>query len=659
MNDDQKICEGHIKHTPGFPQEVTKNGSIKEIYKTIFENTGTSIILIEEDMTISMANSEFLRNSGLTLDGEHGLTNWSDLVHPDDRQRLIEQHRLRLQDPDRALKNYEFRYMTKEGQQRHALATVQLVPGTKKTVASLIDITDRRQAEAQLMNSEEKFRTLAESSPLAIMMHQGDHWIYANRAAKKISGYTETELCSMHFWDIVHPEYRDQIKEIGRNRQKGKIVPDSYEFIIITKSGEEKWVSLTGNRIEYEEQPTALICVADISDRKHSEFEKSKLEDQLQQAQKLESVGRLAGGVAHDFNNMLGVILGQTELALLKIDPDHPMYSNIREIRKAAERSADLTRQLLAFARKQTVSPIVLDLNETVTGMLQMLRRLIGEDIHLKWEPEEGLWPVKMDPSQIDQILANLCVNARDAISGVGTMTIEAENITFSEDHTGSQPGFRAGEYVRISVSDDGCGMDKETLSYMFEPFYTTKGVSEGTGLGLSTVYGAVKQNKGFINAYSELGRGTTISIYLPRYEGQAGQICKKSPSETTPQGKETILLVEDEPAILEVVTEILLMQGYTVLDASTPGEAVRIATEHAGEINLLLTDVVMPEMNGRDLAKTVQPLYPNIKHLFMSGYTANVIANQGILDEGVHFIQKPFSAKDLAVKVREALDNH
>ncbi len=341
---------------------------------------------------------------------------------------------------------------------------------------------------------------------------------------------------------------------------------------------------------------------------------------------------------------------------MMKTDPAQTPYKDLQEIRKAAEHSADLTRQLLAFARKQTVELRVLDLNETVEGMLKMLRRLIGEDIDLVWLPDEGLWPVKMDPSQIDQILANLCVNARDAISGVGRVTIETGSARFDEAYCADHAGFTPGEYVLLAVSDDGCGMDTETMDKLFEPFFTTKRSGKGTGLGLSTVYGIVKQNNGFLNVYSEPGQGTTFRIYLPRNMGKAEQMIKDEPVAADTTGSETILVAEDEPAILEMTTAILRNLGYTVLEAATPGMAIRIAEEHTGPIHLLITDVVMPGMNGRDLAGNILSLYPDIKFLFMSGYTANVIAHRGVLDEGLHFIQKPFSMSNLAVKVRKVL---
>jgi CheY-like chemotaxis protein len=371
----------------------------------------------------------------------------------------------------------------------------------------------------------------------------------------------------------------------------------------------------------------------------------------------MESVGRLAGGVAHDFNNMLGVILGHTEMALNRLDASQPLFATLQEINKAAQRSAELTRQLLAFARKQTVAPQVLDLNETVGGMLTMLRRLIGEDIQLVWLPGKNLESVNMDPSQLDQILANLCVNARDAISGVGKLTVETENTTFDEEYSATHPGALSGEYVRINVSDTGSGMDKETLAHIFEPFFTTKGVGQGTGLGLSTVYGAVKQNNGFINASSEPGKGSSFRIYIPRYVETTIETQTTASAESVLRGDEVILLVEDEPTLLQMSKTMLERLGYNVLATTTPSEAIRLAGEYSGQIHLLATDVIMPELNGRELAARLQQSRPEMKCLFMSGYTADIIARHGVLKEGVLFLQKPFSKNELAAKVRKAFE--
>jgi CheY-like chemotaxis protein len=364
----------------------------------------------------------------------------------------------------------------------------------------------------------------------------------------------------------------------------------------------------------------------------------------------------LAGGVAHDFNNMLGVIIGHTELALTEVDRGGALYDDLLEIKKASDRSANLTRQLLAFARKQTVVPKVLNLNDAIANTLSMLRRLIGEDVNLEWTPVEGLSNIKIDPGQVDQILANLCVNARDAISGVGKITIDTRNVTIDDVYVSNHAGVFPGEYVLLSLSDDGCGMDQSTLAYIFEPFFTTKPVGQGTGLGLATVYGIVKQNDGFIDVVSEVGRGTTFKIYLPEHTPTSDQANTKASIAPLAWGNESILLVEDEPQNLRTTRMILERLGYKVQVASTPSEALRVAKIASKPFDLLLTDVVMPEMSGLDLAKELAVIFPTMKSLFVSGYASSVIAHEGVLSEEVHFMSKPFSLQALANKVREVL---
>jgi len=394
----------------------------------------------------------------------------------------------------------------------------------------------------------------------------------------------------------------------------------------------------------------------EIEEREKSEVQRERLSARLAQAEKIESIGRLAGGVAHDFNNMLNVIFGHAEIALEKIGPEHPIHASLEEIRKATVRSADLTRQLLAFARRQTVAPTALNLNDSVQGILAMLRRMIREEIRLNWKPDPGIWHVRMDPSQVDQVLVNLCLNARDAITGVGAICISLENSTLVEASCAEYPGSSPGDYAVLAVSDDGCGMDGETVAQLFEPFFTTKRVGKGTGLGLATVYGVVKQNGGFIDVRSQPGKGATFRIYLPRYAGPV-EPRAEAPTEPLRMGHETILIVEDEEAVLKLTRMMLETQGYAVLAASSPCDAIRLASQRAGRIDLLITDVVMPEMNGRQLADKLQTLYPSLKCLYMSGYTADIIADRGVLNPGISFIQKPFSSTGLAEKIRQTLE--
>ncbi|MFA4916935.1 MAG: PAS domain S-box protein [Syntrophales bacterium] len=508
-------------------------------------------------------------------------------------------------------------------------------------------ITERKRAEAE---RERLMAAIEQAGEMILMTDPAGTIQYVNPAFERITGYTCQEAI----------EQNPRILKSGRQNEA------FYSELWATISRGDTWQGRIVNKRKdgtlYTEEATispvrdAAGKIANYVAVKRDITEHLRLTAQFQQAQKMESVGRLAGGVAHDYNNMIGVIMGYTEMALNKLDPSQPLHADLQQIKKAAQRSADLTRQLLAFARKQTIAPVVLDLNRTMESILKMLRQLIGEDIDLAWLPGADLWPVKLDPSQLDQLLANLCINARDAITGVGKITIETDTAIFDEAYCGNHEGFVPGDFVLLAVSDDGCGIGKETQDKLFEPFFTTKEVGKGTGLGLATVYGIVKQNNGFINVYSELGQGTTFKIYLPRHEGKAEQMQKEGPVIPSCQGHETILLVEDEPTVMEITTMILEKLGYKVLAALTPGEAIRLAEKYAGEILLLLTDVVMPDMNGRDLAKKLLSLYPNLKCLFMSGYTANVIAHHGVLDAGVHFIQKPFSMKDLAAKVCEVL---
>ena len=555
--------------------------------------------------------------------------------------------------------NVEFKIRRPDTGEIVDIHSVAEYDGHRNVVFGVIqDITNRKQAEKAQRESEDKYRTLIETTDTGFVIIDKDGLVLdANLEYVRLTGHHDlSEIVGRSVLEWTADSEKSQnTAAIKTALEKGYI--RNLEIDYVDSRGNITPVEINATTMEIKGKTQIITICRNITERKRADEENQKLQDQLAQAQKMEFVGRLAGGVAHDFNNMLSVILGHTELALLQVDLEQPLHDNLEEIHKAAEHSAELTRQLLAFARKQTIAPRVLNLNETVDGMLKMLRRLIGEDIDLTWIPGGDLWQIKIDPAQIDQILANLLVNARDAIAGVGKVTIETENVEFDEAYCAMHAGFIPGEYVKLSVSDTGCGMEQEILAHIFEPFFTTKETGKGTGLGMATVYGIVKQNNGFINVYSEPGKGTTFKICLPRYAGKTARTSAEGPTEVAKGGPETVLLVEDEPSILKLGKTMLEGLGYRVLTAGTPGEAIRLAEKHAGEIHLLMTDVVMPEMNGRDLAKRLLSLYPSLKRLFMSGYTANVIAHHGILDEGVYFIQKPFSIKDLAAKVSEALD--
>lgn len=400
----------------------------------------------------------------------------------------------------------------------------------------------------------------------------------------------------------------------------------------------------------------AIEMVRDVTDIKAAEAEQSKLREQLLQAQKMESVGRLAGGIAHDFNNMLTVILGSVQLTLLDATISDALVARLRIIEETTQRSANLVRQLLAFARKQNISPQAVTLNEVIVQLKPMLSRLLGEHIAFAWRPAQELWMTWIDPSQLDQLLINMCANSRDSISGAGTISLETANITIDGDYCRSNPESLPGDYVLLAVSDNGCGMDKVTLQHIYEPFFTTKSAGKGTGMGLATVYGIVKQNGGFINAYSEVGKGTTFKIYLPRTGITSGTGATGEKSETFRASGERVLVVEDDANLLKVAKEMLTNLGYAVVCTQSPNEALAIVSKGIDSIDLLITDVVMPEMNGRELEQRARELHPSLRSLFVSGYTANVVAHHGIIDAEVNFLQKPFTLQDLARSVRVAL---
>jgi len=573
---------------------------------------------------------------------------------------------------------------------------------------SLQDITEFKQAQERISHLNNVLRAIRDINQLIVrerdreaLIHQGAELLVANRGYNSVLIALLGEDRQVDSWALAgYQGNPETIADLFRRHEMPTCFHHVYDqegAAIIRERGSvcglcplrnECWEGISlASRLQHQDTLFGFIAVslyaadqidpeevdlfqemaADLAfalhvlqmeaQRQEIEQERQALEERLFQSQKLEAVGRLAGGVAHDFNNMLGVILGHAEMALLKMTPAHPLYPDLMEIMKAANRSADLTRQLLAFARRQTISLKVLDLNETVAGMLQMLQRLIGEDINLVWLPGSGVWPIRMDPAQVHQILANLCVNARDAMPGGGTITIETGVMSLSARYCSQHPDCRPGEYTLLIVSDNGAGMDKEIMATIFDPFFTTKGVGQGTGLGLATVYGIVKQNHGMINVYSEPGQGTTFKIYLPRYHGE-GEVQTIPETTAMPKGRgETILLAEDDAALRQVSQQMLESLGYTVLASASPAEAINLAKSHPGPIDLLVSDVVMPQMNGKSLYQEVKQLHPRCRSVYISGYTANVIATRGVLDEGVNFLAKPFTIQDLAAKVREALD--
>ena len=583
-------------------------------------------------------------------------------IIPDDRRRAVE-----LAQEQDGVSGFETQLSCYNGSVRTCSLYARFIGtrGNRLLMFIYIDITEKKKAEEELLVSESYNKVLFHDSriPLAVIDPQTGTFIDANQAAVRLYGLAHRrELLGREPKDMSPPTQEGGRASTWLARELMQRVVNEgalvFEWRHHRPDGTLWDAEIHMMLFSHRDRQLLQLSLEDISGRKEAELEREKLQAQLMQSQKMESVGRLAGGVAHDFNNMLSVIVGHAELVLRKTDPHLPLYDNLQSILDASQRSADLTRQLLTFARKQTVTPKVLNLNQTVEGMLKMVRRLIGEDIKLIWLPGEKTGNINMDPTQIDQLLVNLCVNARDAVGENGRITIETDAVVLDSDFCDEQAECRPGNYMLLSVSDNGTGIAPDLLPHLFEPFFTTKGLGKGTGLGLATVYGIVKQNDGLIQVESEIGSGTCFYVYLPTFRGREARALEFHALPAPDPGTETILLVEDETMILDIGTIMLESLGYDVLAASTPGEALGLAREHVGEIHLLMTDVIMPEMNGRDLARQLLSLYPNLKRLFMSGYTADVIAHHGVLDEGVHFLQKPFTLESLTFKVREALDN-
>ena len=538
-------------------------------------------------------------------------------------------------------------------------AVVDLADGPA-TIGFFEDVSKQREAEARLRESEARFRAVVETSHDGILFTDAKATVlYRSPSYKAINGFEDADRIGRSGYETVHPDDAPSVrlKWAKMLAEPGGVIEAQYR--IRHKDGSWRWIDTYARNLLHNPSVDAVVVTSrDITERKRAEAEREQLQSQLAQAQKIEAVGRLAGGVAHDFNNMLSVILGFTELALLTTPEGTPLHDDLREIQKAGERSGNLTRQLLAFARREPATPKVVDLNIAVQDMLTMLRRLIGENIRLSWAPGREPACVRIDPTQVDQILANLCVNARDAIAGVGSIDIATAPVTLTADYCALHPGSTPGEFVCLSVHDSGTGMSAEVMEHIFEPFFTTKGLGQGTGLGLATVYGVVKQNDGYIDVRSEAGRGTEFLIYFPAVRDaalQAGTVARGANA----QGAGTVLLVEDEPSVLQLTKRVLEHCGYDVLPASTPHEALEIARQRGGRIDLLLTDVVMPEMNGRQLADAIRVEWPDMKCLFTSGYTSDLIADHGVVGEGLAFLRKPWTRDELAARVHELLAAH
>jgi two-component system, cell cycle sensor histidine kinase and response regulator CckA len=625
----------------------------EEQYRRIFETADDGILLLEKSkLKIRHANPAIMAMLGYSNEELIG-NDMKDIGFPDDIGAF--QKIMQALKKDGIVNYTDVEVNNKAGQVIDV--DIYMVDRAKLVQCNIRDISDRKRAEEALKESEQRFRTVAKYN------YHWESWvgpdgkyIYVSPSCERITGYLAEEFMKDPelFTRIVHPDDRETVSMHMKSYVDTEGTEGNHiDFRIITRGDAIRWISHYCQLV-YDEEGNRLGVRASNRDF----TERAKLREQLTQSQKMEGIGRLAGGVAHDFNNLLTTIIGYTEIMLTQVDQEGPLRSGMEEIKKASDRAADLTRQLLAFSRKQMMHPVVLNLNYPLAEMDKMLRRLIGEDIDLITVLEPELWKVKFDPGQMDQVVMNLAVNAKDAMPEGGKLTIETANVFLDEAYVRRHGiELKPGPFVVLAVSDTGFGMDGETQSHVFEPFFTTKEKGKGTGLGLSTVYGIVKQSGGFIWVYSEPGQGTTFKIYLPKSEAEEAFAEEEQIQPQHLEGSGTILLAEDDDSARKLIRSVLQDYGYRVLEAQDGEEALRLFEQHEGPIHLLLTDVVMPGMNGRELAESLQPLQPKMKVLYMSGYTDNAVVQHGVLEPGMSFIQKPFTPKDLASEVRKVLD--
>ena len=524
-----------------------------------------------------------------------------------------------------------------------------LAAGAAVAMENALLLAEHKRAEASLREGEKKFRILAETTAAAIFIYQGASFRYMNSTAERMTGYTRRELMSMNFQDLAHPDYRMLVRKRELARQRGEEVPDAYEFKLIMKSGEERWVDFRSAVIEFDGKPAALGTVYDVTERK-------KLEEQFRQAHKMEAVGLLAGGIAHDFNNILTAIIGYGNLVKMKLAADNPVAAHVDQILASADRAANLTHSLLAFSRKQIINPKPVKINEIIIGVGKLLTRLIGEDIELTMELDGRAMTIFADPSQIEQVLMNLATNARDAMPDGGLLTIKTEHFEVKQDFITTHGYGSEGLFALLSVTDTGTGMDRVTQERIYEPFFTTKGLGKGTGLGLSMVYGIVKQHDGYITVASEPDAGSTFKIYFPLVPEADENRIAASPLRTR-GGTETVLVAEDDEAVRNLTRTLLSGAGYTVIDAVDGEQAVAKFAENKDRITLLILDVIMPKKNGKEALEEIRRMRPDIKALFMSGYAADIFEKKNIPEEGRNLISKPILPAEFLRRVREKLD--
>jgi PAS domain S-box-containing protein len=655
--------QGNICYYDGTMEDITERKRAEEAlrqseerFRSVFHNAFVGMAIVNPEGHVVEANEPFCRFLGYSreeLIGRH----FTEFTHPEDMSIDSDLYAALLDD-ERLSYSIDKRYMRK-GEVVWGRLSVSLIKDEagqlENTIVVREDITERKRAEEALRGGEEKYRMLVENANEAIFVVQEERLKFVNRKVLEILGYTQEEITSRPFSDLIHPEDREMVLDNYLRRLRGETVPSTYAFRVIDKDRNTRWVELGAVKIDWEGKPATLSFATDITERKRAEGEMGLLQEQFRYSQKMEAVGRLAGGVAHDFNNLLTVIRGYSELCLGKLEEADPLWRKVKGIQRASEQGARLTNQLLAFSRHQVMEMKVIDLNRLFKDLDRMLRRVIGEDIELVTTLAEDLGGIKGDLGQMEQVTMNLAVNARDAMPKGGKLTIEAKNVELDDVFFGSHAGGEPGRYVMFSVSDTGFGMTPEVKEHIFEPFFTTKEKGKGTGLGLSTVYGIVKQSGGEITVESEVGKGSVFRIYLPLVEGVMED--QKGEEQGAWGGKETVLVVEDDENVRRLAAEVLEEQGYRVLEASGGEEALQIMEGYGGRVDLILTDVVMPGMSGRELGKRSVERWGMVKVLYMSGFFDEERVPLNVLEEGMNYIQKPFTIDMLTRKVREVLD--
>ena len=638
-------------------RDITERTRSQERYRALFESSRDAIMILEPPAwRFTSGNPACIKMFGLQSEAELiSVTPWelSPERQPDGRPSAAKAKDVIETAMSQGSHLFEWRHRRIDGREFPAtvlLTRVQL-GGQAFVQATVRDITALKEAEEGLRASERRYRALFEGATEGILVADVEThaFRYANPAICRLLGYSEQEMLRLGVQDIYPSESLPQALAMVEAQVRGDMTLER-EVPCRRKDGTVVHADINMAPVEIDARPCAVGFFTDATERE-------LLEEQLRQSQKLEAIGQLAGGVAHDFNNLLTGIKGYTALALDEMEQGTQVYSDLTEVCQLSDRAADLTRQLLAFSRKQPLRPEVIDLNELVEDTAKMLGRLIGEDVELELSPTRPLDRVCVDPGQIEQVLMNLAINARDAMPNGGKLTIETANVTLDQEYVKHRIQVEPGAYVMVAVSDTGCGMDAETQQRLFEPFFTTKGVGKSTGLGLATVYGIVKQHNGHIWVYSEPGAGTTFKVYLPRAAATAPAAGPPPEVKPAPGGSETILLVEDEPTVIEIAQRSLTASGYQVFTAASPAQAEELFEKHGDRIDLLVTDVVMPGSSGRQLYECLASKAPELKVLYMSGYTDNAILHHGVLAEGIAFMEKPFDSNVLLRKVREVLD--